>query len=87
MPFKPLTRERLERAIGEGDELVTLAEAADELGVAPRTVRTWVQRGHVASTVAAGARCVLLSDAAFLERLTRDTTAPRRGRRREDRWA
>ena len=84
--MRELTRARLEQAIGEGDELITIAEAADELGVAPRTVRTWVQRGTVPSTVAAGARCVLASEVSEVERLTRDT-APRPGPRRRDTWA
>lgn len=84
--IRDLTPTRLEQAIGEGDELLTIAEAADELGVAPRTVRTWVQRGTVASTVAAGARCVLASDASELERLTRDTNS-RPGPDRRDMWS
>ena len=83
--MRELTLDQLRFARTHGDELVTIDEAATELGVAPRTVRTWVQRGNLASTLVKGRRCVLLGDASSLEYITRDTAA-RPGRARRDMW-
>lgn len=86
--IRPLTTAELVQARRDGDTLVTIDEAATELGVAPRTIRTWVQRGNLASTLVEGRRCVLLGDASALEFITRaGAYAGRPGRVRRDRWA
>ena len=54
--------------LGPDLELVTIREAADQIGEHPKLVREWVQHGHVPYTVVAGRIMVPMSLVAARER-------------------
>ncbi|MFY0408942.1 helix-turn-helix domain-containing protein [Solicola sp. PLA-1-18] len=42
---------------------ITVAEAATRLGISPRTVRRWVERGRLSASTSGDGRILLSSDA------------------------
>lgn len=60
--------------------LLTLAEAAEWAGVTPRTVRSWVDRGHIRAR-RLGPK-LLRIDRATLEAFAREIPGPPSGARR-----